>query len=293
MSESGPYLMLNGRLHPAEEPILKAGNRAFQYGDGLFETLRVIRGTPCFLDHHLARVTKGGEVLGIIPPPEFTVSALRASIQTLLRENGVTQSGRLRLTLFRERGGTYRPEGDRGEWLAEIRGWDGAGYEWNEMGKELGDFPDIPIHKTPLSPFKTTNALVNVMASLRGRKKGWDDCLLWNSASRPVETTSSNVFAVFDGELYTPPLGEGCVDGVMRHVVLGLAAEWGVVAHEAPLGARDLLGADEVFLTNAVKGIQWVERYRSAVYGQRIAKGLMARLNEKVRGETPGALEGR
>jgi branched-chain amino acid aminotransferase len=121
------------------------------------------------------------------------------------------------------------------------------------------------------------------MASLYARSKGLDDCLLQNYKLGIIEATSSNLFIVSNGVLYTPSLEDGCVGGIMRMQVINIALENQIKVYECNLNPQNLLAADEIFLTNAINGIQWVGSYRTKRYFNEMSRRMIGLLNDEVK----------
>ncbi len=281
--DHGGHIMVNGALQATTIPPLKVNNRSFLYGDGLFETIRVVQGRALFLEGHVERLMAGGQALGLEVPEELLSEAsLGKKLGALLEKNEIVGSARIRLTLFRESGGTYKPEGNKGNWVAEVRALNVEGYVLNETGLVVDTYPHMWVQKDLLSPYKMTSALISVMGARYAEEMGWDDCLLVDRQMKIPEATSSNLFIVQDGVLYTPPLEDGCVRGVMRKEVMKVAGEQNMEVLEGSLKADQLLRAEECFLTNSVAGIRWIERFRTSTYHDRISRFLLEKLNQKV-----------
>ena len=117
-----------------------------------------------------------------------------------------------------------------------------------------------------LSNIKSGNALIYVLAGLYAKKNHFDDCLILNEHGRIAEAISSNVFIVKGETLYTPPLSEGCVDGVMRKVVIEKANENNIHVNEKAITQNEIQNADEVFLTNAINGITSIKLFQSKTF---------------------------
>ncbi len=118
-----------------------------------------------------------------------------------------------------------------------------------------------------MSAIKTNNYLVYVMAAHFAKKQGWDDCLVLNSHDRVAESTISNLFWIKNRILYTPPLSEGCVAGVMRRWLMQKLPGLDYECIEEETDLATIKGADEVFLTNAISGIRWVENFDGVLFG--------------------------
>ncbi|HRH37649.1 MAG TPA: aminotransferase class IV [Flavobacteriales bacterium] len=265
---------INGTLHPADEPTLTLDNRAFHFGDGLFESMRVVNGKPCFIDAHWARLTTGADLLRIQLPEGFDRKAFERSILDLVTASGIA-SGRCRFTLYRGGGGYYRPEQDGGHYAIELVPMEDPHHTLNQTGLVVDIWPEMRKPVNELSRHKTLNAQYYVMAALWSRQRGLDDCLLQNDRGNIIESSSGNLFIVSNGVLYTPSLSDGCLGGVMRAQVINLALAHGIKVYECSLNPQNLLAADELLFTNAVRGIRWVGGYRTKRYAHKLSGTLM------------------
>ena len=150
----------------------------------------------------------------------------------------------------------------------------------NAKGLEVDLYQDIKKTKTPLSNYKTKNGIIYVLAAIAAKEKGLDDMLLINEKGQILESSHSNIFVVSNGVLYTPSLTDGCLAGTMRMQVINLALKHGLKVYECPILPSNLLVADEVFLTNAVRGITWIGGYRTKRYFNTTARKIVAFLND-------------
>jgi len=265
---------INGSLVPGDQPVITLDNRAFHYGDGLFESIRIIRGMPCFIDAHWARLTTGAELLRIKVPVALDRAAFERSILELVQANGI-ESGRCRFTLFRDGSGHYRPESDEGAYTIELTAITDPTYRLNPQGLMVDIWPEMRKPINDLSRHKTLNCQYYIMAALWSKQKGLDDCLLQNERGNIIESSVGNLFIVSNGVLYTPSLADGCLGGVMRAQIINLALANGIKVYECSLNPQNLLAADEVFFTNALRGLQWVGTYRTKRYAHRLVGQLM------------------
>ncbi len=282
MSEIAKYLNYNGEIILADSPFLAADNRAFLYGDGLFETLRVIDGELLFFHQHYTRLTEGMKTLKMSIPDHFTPEYLKAQCDKALSENDLSEGARVRVTVYRDAGGFYLPDSNKIGFTIVCKPLEQNAYQLNEFGLSLDVYDELkkPINK--LSNFKTLNTQLFVLASLDAKAKGLSDALILNDKHNVIETASSNIFLVSNGVLYTPSLEEGCLGGVMRMQVINLALENKLKVYECSLTPTRLLSADEIFITNTAKGIQWVGTYRAKRYYHKLSGFLLERLNHKV-----------
>ncbi len=275
-------LLYNGEFYPAESSLLTTANRAFRYGDGVFESMRMIQGKLCFAPRHWQRLLSGVQLLELRLPDNFISTSLEHNCLRLAEANNISGSARIRLSVFRNAGGLYSPATNDASWMLELEPMADERYMLNEKGLSIELYQDIrkPINK--LANIKSTNALLYVLAALNAKKHHVDDCALINQTGNVIEATASNLFAVKNGVLYTSPLTEGCVAGVMRSVIMEIAQTNRIAVYEVPLAMGVLLNADEVFLTNAVRGIQWVSAYKAKRYFNTTAKKLNEFLNAMI-----------
>ncbi len=277
------YINYNGSFHEASEPILKASNRAFRYGDGLFESIRMSHGKLPFLKDHIVRLQSGMHLLKMNIPTTYSTNYFYDIIMELAEKNGVEEHGRVRLSVFRKEGGLYSPANNDVEFLLEINPLGSGDFILNEKGLNIDVFYDVTKNVDKTAILKTCNSLPYILAALYKQEKGLDDCVLLNTNGRVADTISSNIFIVHNNRIITPPLSESCVRGIMRNHILKFVKSLGVLVEEAKLSPDDLTHADEVFLTNAIRGILWVGKFREKSYSNAISSMLLEKTNEYIR----------
>ena len=275
------FVNLNGTLCPADEPVITLDNRAFHYGDGVFETMRIVRGRPCFLDAHWDRLVEGLKALRIGMPKNLDREGLGQALAELVDRNEMPNA-RCRLTVFRDSPGFFRPERNDGAFTIEMMPVERDTYILNERGHVVDLYPEMRKPINALSVHKTLDSQLYVMACLWSIEHHLDDCLLQNDRGNIIESSAGNVFIVSNGVLYTPSLSDGCLGGIMRMQVINIALENGIKVYESSLNPQNLLVADELFFTNAALGVQWVGAYRTKRYAHRMALRLQDLLVKKV-----------
>lgn len=275
------YLNHNGYIKENNDAVLSTANRGYQYGDGVFESIRIIDGEPINVQLHYIRLVEGAELLKIRMPSFFSEAFFETKIVELLQRSNISQGGKCKISIDRASGGTYSPEVNEAEYCIEVYPLEKNRYELNQKGLEIDLYTDQLKTKHKISNYKTKNGLMYILASLDAKEKGLDDVLIFNSDNAIVESTNSNVFVVSNGVIYTPGLQDGCLAGTMRVQVINIAIENGFKVYECPITPQNLLVADEVFLTNAIAGIKWVGGYRTKRYFNTTAKKFIHFLNEK------------
>jgi branched-subunit amino acid aminotransferase/4-amino-4-deoxychorismate lyase len=274
------YVNNNGVLIPAESYSIKAGNRAYIYGDGLFESIRVINGRPINIKNHAFRLKEGMKILRMICPASFTTEFIEHEIQTLIDQNCIDKGGRVRFSVDRKAGGFFMPHNNDIEYFIEANSLPNNKFMLNEAGLKIDQFEEMKKQINLLSSFKTKNGLIYIMAKLRARELGLDDLLIQNDRMGIIEGGSANLFIVSNGVLYTPGLDSGCLGGTMRMQIINIALANNIKVYECNISPQNLLVADEVFYTNAIEGVIWVGSYRTKQYINYLSGQLIERLNE-------------
>lgn len=273
---SQPYYCLNGQF--VEKESLSIGvNRAFKFGDGLFETVRLVNGQAQNFSDHLERLTEGMKFLKLQFDENFDKLILLESEQ-LIRKNKQFKGGVLRIYVFRAGMGKYTPQSNQLEYLIETEELSENNYSLNDLGLRIELAESTLITPSKFTKLKSLNALPYVMASIEKEERLFDDLLLLNDDQQLVEATSSNIFLVKKNELLTPPISSGCLNGVMRKRILQIASSVGLNSKESTISVDDLLEADEVFLTNSISGIRWVGAFRKKRYFHNWAKKLVEKI---------------
>ncbi len=273
------YILFNDQFYESDAPLLQAQNRGFKFGDGLFESMRMCNGKLKFPELHADRLHAGMKALKMDGYTLLDDYFLKQKATELVKKNKINGNARLRLTIYRNGEGLYTPQSNKVGYLLEASALPKAEYELNTKGLIIDVYDEIPKPINKLSNYKTTNALLYVMAGLYQKRYSLDEALLLNQNGFLCESTSSNVFVVYQGQIYTPALSEGCVAGVMRNVVMKLAKQHQLPLIEAQINPQILNEAEEVFVTNAVSGIRWVMGYGRKRYFNEVAKALSAKLN--------------
>ncbi|TXB65891.1 4-amino-4-deoxychorismate lyase [Vicingus serpentipes] len=275
------YINYNGKLFASDEQIFSINNRAFKYGDALFETIRVVNGKLCFVEDHFKRLKQGVELLKM-KSSNISFNDVKVQIEELLVKNNIKEGGRVRLTVFRDAEGFYQPINEKKAYVIEAKSIDNNYFELNVNGLKVDIYSEQKRSTSKLSNIKTTNSLQQILAGIYCKENELDECLMLNKHGRIAEAMSSNVFLYKNNNIYTSSLEEGCIDGVMRKQILKIAAKMNINIFEGMVNGSMLLQADELFLTNAVKGIQWVESFKEKQYTNETIQLLINELNQSV-----------
>lgn len=273
------YILHNDQFIAIDQAILTAKNRGFRYGDGLFESMRMSGGKLKFAELHADRLQAGMNALKMEGGILFDDYFLKQKTAELCKRNKLKDNVRFRLSVYREGDGLYTPDSNKSGYVLEAGLLATGGYELNKKGLIINVYDEItkPINK--LSTYKTSNSLLYVMAGLYKQQNRLDEAFILNQHGFLCESISSNVFVIYDKQIYTPALSEGCIAGVMRNVVMKVAKNNQIPVIEAQINPEVLNEADEVFITNATSGIRWVMGYGKKRYFNEITKSLSSLLN--------------
>ena len=270
----------NGTIVPHDSSFL-AQNRAFLYGDAVFETIKIIDAKILFLEDHYFRLMASMRVVRMEIPMNFTMEYFEKQIIDLAKAKKIEDSARARITVYRNEGGYYLPQNNTISFLINAESLENKLYSIDQKQYEVDLYTDFYVTKQLLSSIKTTNKILNVTASIYANENGLDNCLLLNDSKNVVEALQGNIFMLKGNKLITPPIAEGCLNGVMRKQILALAKKTAnIEVVEEIISPFDLQKADELFITNVIKGIQPISKYRKKEYEANLANTLLQKLNE-------------
>ena len=250
---------LDGFLSGKGDKIFDSSNRVLKYGDGIFETIKLANGNLMFCEDHFNRLNKAAEYLGLETAGKDS-TFWKKEIEKIVVKN-YYENARIRVVAFRDSPGLYTPMGNRLSFFIEGTRFDKPEYSYKVQGIKLGVFNGDHKAMSPLNNFKTTSALLFVLAGRFKKNANLDDVVILNAAARVCETVSSNIFVVKNDKIRTPKLSEGCLDGVMRKQIKKIISDKGLSFEESEISLDDLKSADEIFLTNSMSGVQGVSEF--------------------------------
>ncbi len=270
----------NGNLVENAEDILH-DNRAVLYGDAVFETIKVVDYSVLFLEDHYFRLMSSMRILRMEIPMNFTMEFFEEQLLKTANASGCVVSGRIRCTVFRNSGGLYLPKTNEISYLIAAIFVEKKAYFLNKNIFEIELFKDFFVSKQLLSTVKTTNKLVPILGSIFASENGFDGCLLLNENKNVVEMLNGNIFMLMGNKLITPPISEGCLNGIMRKKVMAIAKKrTDLEVLEQVISPFDLQKADELFFTNVILGIQPITKYRKKEFLSTFSAMLIADLNQ-------------
>lgn len=273
------FFIYNNVFFRSHIPVISGQNRSFRYGDGLFETMRMLKGRIINAHFHFERLLAGIKLLEFEIPSYFSEIYFADKVNELASKNSILENARIRLMVFRGDEGLFEIEKNSTNYLLETFPLSGN-MEFNEEGLVLDVIPGITKSCDKFSNIKSNNYLPSIMAARFAKKNGLDDAIILNAFGRVCESSIANIFIVKDEKIFTPPLTEGCVAGVVRRWMLEKLVLQNCRTEEKMLTVEDLLFADELFLTNAIQVIKWVKRFGRKSYGNEKVKEIFQRFIE-------------
>lgn len=268
---------VNGKLVSPESGFT---NRGFKFGDAVFETLKIAHAKLLFWEDHYLRLMASMRILRMEIPMHFTMEFLEAEILKTVAGNRLSDlSVRIRLTVYRNGKGYYLPESNEIAYVIEAKELKNVQYTIADDAYVVDLFKDYYVNSGLLSTLKTTNRAINIVGSIYAQENNYDNCLLLNEAKNVIEALNGNIFMVINDSIKTPPVKDGCINGILRKQLIKMATESNYVLEEASISSFELHNADELFITNVIMGIQPVTRYRKKEYDIKVASQFTAALN--------------
>jgi len=257
-----------------------ADNRGYRYGDGLFETIKIINGKIVLENFHFDRLFSGLIRLKFVVPGSWNAKKFHSEVAELCKKNQCEQLARARLSVYRGNGG-LNDENKNSDYLIEAWPLEETLNRLNENGLIIDIFNDARKSCDQFSNLKSANYLPYAMAAIHARENKYNDCIVLNIYGRICDSTIANVFLIKDETIITPPLSEGCVAGVMRRWLVEAISNGqfssslietperqkiNLNIQETPITVGDLESASEIFLSNSIYGIRWVKQFGKVIY---------------------------
>ena len=273
----------NGNIQE-NSAILIDANRGFLFGDSVFETIKVLDSKVLFLEDHYFRLMASMRICRMEIPMNFTMEYFESQILNLIAALSDSNSFRVRFSVYRVAEGFYLPKSREVQFIVTASSLDSELYTIGKESYEIELYKDFYVSKQLLSTLKTNNKMLQITGSIFAEENGYDNCLVLNDEKNVVEALQSNLFMKTGNVVVTPPVSDGCLNGIMRKQVLELLKKIeGIEVKEASISPFDLQKADELFLTNVISGIQPITKYRKKEYTAEFASDVLKRLNAKIR----------
>lgn len=269
----------NGEIQTSNT-IITSNNRAFLYGDAIFETLKIVNNKILFLEDHYFRLMASMRIVRMQIPANFTLEYIEGQILDLVNKLQIQDSARVRFSVYRNDGGFYLPKTRSVSYVIQASELDSKKYIFSDSECEVDLYKDFFVSKQLLSTLKTTNKMINVTGSIFADENNLQNCLLINNEKNVVEALNGNLFMLLNNKLITPPISEGCLNGIMRKQILKIAKELDFIdVAEEVISPFDLQKADELFISNVILGVQSVTKYRKKEFKSDVAKVFVEKLN--------------
>lgn len=278
-------VFVSGEIQSIENSKLSLNNRGYNYGDGLFETLRVINSKIMFWEAHYFRLMSSMRILRMKIPMNFSPEYLEEKIVELIKANHLEKASvRVKINIHRNEGGYYTPEDSSVGYIISTKALENAFFTLDDKDYEVELFKDHYVLSGMLSTIKSNNKLVNILAGIYAKENDFDNCFLINENKSVLEVTNGNIFVRKGEVVKTAPLSDGCLNGIIRKQVIEiLEKSEDYTLKEESISPFELQKADEIFITNAIQGVQPITKYRKKSYTSELAKNLIGKLNAKAR----------
>lgn len=271
----------NGDIQNRIEKIFL--NRAFLYGDSVFETIKVVKNKILFWEEHYLRLMSSMRILKIEIPNTFTPEYLEDQIKKTNFSVSKLFSGRVRLTIFRDGGGFYTPKSNESCFVIKSFENDKILFDTEFKEYKVDIYKDYFIQSNLLSNLKTNNRLINILGSIYAKNNGLENCILLNDQKLVAEFLNGNIFVVKENIVLTPPLGSGCLSGVMRNKIIESIIGIPLIeVKEQNFSAYEIISSQEIWVSNCISGIIPVTDYRNKQFGNSLAKKVTDLFNNEI-----------
>lgn len=257
---------INGKLHSSTSAAVPYDNRAFRFGFGLFETMLIIDGQIQLKEYHFDRLMSSLSTLRFEIPELMTQEWIEEEILRTVAKNKLQKLARVRFQIYAGRGGLYDGQNQWAEFVIECKPVEAHLLQLNEKGITSIYAEGFNKSVNDIANFKSCNAMVYMLSARLATRNKVDDAIILNCNDNAIETTLANLFCIKGDVIYTPPLSEGCIAGVMRKYLIEHLPQKGFTVEEKPFTRDFLASADSVFMTNAIRRLKWIERIGDKTY---------------------------
>ena len=258
-------------------------NRGFLFGDAVFETVKVVNNVVLFAEDHYFRLMASMRICRMEIPMNFTLEYFEEQILNLSNSQNISDSCRARMTFFRDSDGFYLPNSNDVGFIVTAQKLNTKEYSVSNDFYEVELYKDFYISKHLLSTLKTTNKMINITGSVFAKENDYHNCILLNDDKSVVEALNGNLFMKIGNTISTPPVSDGCLNGIMRKQLIAIINKMeGYECVEKSISPFDLQKSDELFITNVISGIQPITKYRKKEFGIDFSIKLNDKLNELI-----------
>ena len=270
----------NGKITDLSDQLIN--NRAFLYGDAVFETLIIFNDKILFWEDHYFRLMSSMRIIRLDIPDKYTPEFFKENIIKI--HNNISQTGnsRIRINIYRSSGGKYKPEKNTPSFIISCESINYNTYKLNKGHYEVDLYKDYYLDNQLISSIKSNNKIINVVASIYASENGFNNCILLNKDKLVSEFINSNLFIIKDEKIYTPTLKSGCLNGVVRKNLFKILSSSSFELYEQDLSTFDITQSDEIFGTNIAQGIFSVTKFRKKEYDCSQTKKIITILNNSI-----------
>ena len=259
------FVVCNNKIIDENELKLTSTNRAFLYGDGFFESIKIFNSKIFNYHNHFNRIKLSANFLDI--NLNFSAEKLLQIISSLILKNDIT-NGSIRITIFRNSKGKYYPAENDSSYVITSKKDSNNIFKKSEEDFTIGLYVENLKPQSKISNLKSINSLLYVMAAKYASENNYNDVFLMNTNNKIIETTNSNIFILKEGIVYTPPLLDGCVDGSMRNLLMHITKQHYQISIKS-INEEDINKCEELILSNAISGVRRVTNFNKVVFKER------------------------
>lgn len=263
-------ICFNGAFINADQPVLRADNRGYRYGDGFFETMKVKSGRIALQQYHINRIQSSCQLLQY-QLPDALLDVIFKEVFQLCHLNNCADLATVRLSFSNGYGSVFDVNTAM-NYIIEAFPLASNLNSLNVAGLTVGICPLVKKSCDEYANLKSANFLPYRVAADFAKRNQWHDAFVLNQNNNTIESTIANLFWIKKDKLFTPPLTEGCVQGVMRAYLIDKMQRNVNPIEETFCTEKILKNADEVFLTNAVSGIRWIRFFNEKEYSKDIVQ---------------------
>ncbi len=275
------YVCFNGEILPQKHAHISFANRAFRYGEAIVEVMRTTGIRIPFFKEHFSRLERALDVLELSYASTFSDAELQRNIELLIHRKKLFNINKVTLTVWRVDDDELLSTKSNINYLIEAEPLEEREFTLNDKGFTIDVFTGAYKSYSYLSPFNTNDQTFRFQAKRFAKLSKLDECLIANPDSKIVEAADGNIFYVNGRTIYTPSLGSGCIDGIIRQKVLEIAEEKGyIIAETDPLPILFIQDIEEIFITNDLYGIRWVVGYKNKRYRRKNSAIFVDELNK-------------
>lgn len=271
------FFIHNGKVFTSNENTISICTSPLKYGEGFFETMLAVKGVLLRKDLHFNRIGRSFQLLNYKKISQSFLNKIEYQINELLIKNNHLNSSRVRVMFFKKSLNSLYNQVNFPDYIIESFAIDYSEH-LNKIGLTLGTYDKVIIPCDAFSKLKSNSYQPYLLAAGYAKQNQLDDSIILNMYGRVCETSIANIFIIRDDKIFTPSLSEGCVDGVMREFLLALLKQRFQVT-ESEITLQDLYAADEVFITNAIRGIRWIKTIDHINYKNKFIRKIYRNLN--------------